>query len=468
MKRAALLGALLVCGAADAAEPSAVKARALDERGHARSSASLSRTLPPELGKIPGPDEDALHFLLISPPDGLLESLDALVLGADGKPLDVQVNLRTEPATCPDDVGTEVVCRSTAALRLVSDELERHHPALERRSLRAELGGTLRLSSAGKRILELPVTGPLGLPPVQAQLRVLVLRAQSGGTPALGGTDAGAERVVQRELATAAGLWAQCGVSLGKPSIEIVNPPRGRLLTLGCDRGLPASGGELRLKIGSKTLALPTRPGESPISVAWRLAGAVGGSVFENQRASGEALASADVWLKSPSNLVTASTDPSLPLCVGEVDLSDGLSHFGDGDAFVGTLEERALLRAFDDGDPSTVELFVVPRFESGERIGESFIVSSGSSLSSAIILDRSAVTAGARSFALAHELGHVLLAMPGHPDDYGVDQSWSLMDADVADPTIFGPRRLSAADCRRAVTQAGPGALVPILKAVR
>ncbi|MES1182321.1 MAG: hypothetical protein ABUL60_00830, partial [Myxococcales bacterium] len=61
-------------------------------------------------------------------------------------------------------------------------------------------------------------------------------------------------------------------------------------------------------------------------------------------------------------------------------------------------------------------------------------------------------------------ELGHVFMAMPGHPDDFGVDQPWSLMDADVADGTIFGPRHLSLADCERAATQSGPGSPVPVL----
>jgi len=108
-----------------------------------------------------------------------------------------------------------------------------------------------------------------------------------------------------------------------------------------------------------------------------------------------------------------------------------------------------------------------VPSFARAERIGESFISSPGSSLSNTVIIDRAAVRAGARSFALAHELGHVLLSMPGHPDDFGVDQSLSLMDADVADSTIFGPRRLSIADCERALTQTGPDSLVPLLQRV-
>ncbi len=65
----------------------------------------------------------------------------------------------------------------------------------------------------------------------------------------------------------------------------------------------------------------------------------------------------------------------------------------------------------------------------------------------------------------LSHELGHVLLDMPGHPDDYGVDQPTALMDADATDPSIFGPRRLSIDECERALRQRGPAARVPLLE---
>jgi hypothetical protein len=144
--------------------------------------------------------------------------------------------------------------------------------------------------------------------------------------------------------------------------------------------------------------------------------------------------------------------------------LSDGLTHFTDFDAIAGTVEERSLLKAFDDGDPTTLEVFVVPSFARTGRIGESFIFNDGSSVRNAVILDRAGIRAGARSYALAHELGHILLDMPGHPDDFGVDQPSSLMDADAADPTIFGPRRLSVAECERAITQSGPRAAAPLL----
>lgn len=472
--------------AASAARAESAELRILDNQGKtleaAQTRASLSRTLPPELGAVPGPDHDALRFLLVTAPDASLAPLEVLTSGAGGKPLDSNGNFPTEPATCPEGVAPELVCRQSLPLRLVTTELDRLHPAIKRRSLLAALGGKVRLSLGGRPLLELPVGGVRTSALVAAgswrpQLRVLILRGRRGGTPAVGGSDTGAKRLLERELTGAAAIWAQCGIELGAASIDVVDPPSATLLNVGCGPVQVASGGVLRLQNGAKKVALTTRAGETPAAVALRLADALTRAgaaveVFENQRAATEARSSADLWLPQgkwqPPADAPLSTDPTLSLCLARVDLNDGLSHFGDGDAFAGTLEERALLRAFDDGDPRSIELFVVPGFASAERIGESFIVSPGSSLSSSVIIDRSAIWAGARSFALAHELGHVLLAMPGHPDDFGVDQSWSLMDADVADPSIFGPRRLSIADCERAFVQSGPGALTPLLQPVR
>jgi hypothetical protein len=446
----------------------------------ARAQATLSRTLPPELGAVPGPDRDALRFLLIAPPDASVQPLEVLTFGAAGRPLDAIVNFPLEPATCPDGVAPELVCRQTLPLRLVTVELDRAHPVTKRRTILAALGGSVRVSLGGQRLLDLPVSG-LQSPRAaasgrsRARLRVLILRPERGSAPAVGGTEAGAKQLLQTELASAAAIWAQCGIELEAASIDVVDPPRSQLASLGCGLGQTASGGWLRLQNGARQVSLQTHAGESPVGVALRLVAALGNGrntpeVFENQRDARDALPSADLLLNGPGQWSRAgaeplSSDPTLPLCLGQVDLNDGLSHFGDGNAFSGTLEERALLRAFDDADPRSIELFVVPGFESGERIGESFIVSPGSSLSSSVIIDRSAIWAGARSFALAHELGHVLLAMPGHPDDFGVDQSWSLMDADVGDATIFGPRRLSVADCERALTQSGPRAFTPLLE---
>jgi hypothetical protein len=467
----------------------AVEVRALDASGAQidpkRSHAALSRTLPSELGGVAEEDRDALSYLLIAPAGAELSALELLSRGVSGQPIDVIPKLRPEPSACPEGVAPELVCRRTAPLRALGDALERGHPAARARSIRAQLGGSLRLSSKGQPLVELKVGGPrqTRIGPIErlrARVRMLVLRSRAGGAPAVGADDAGARKVIQSELEGAASLWAQCGIELGAPgapSIQVVDPPQARLLTLGCDWGQAASGGLIRLAQGRLRFQLQTRPGESPSQVARRLAdlleqSPLKASVFENQRSASAPFATVDLLLGlgaagKGQPLEVSSSDPTLPLCSVQLDLEDGLSHFGDGDAFAGTMEERALLRALDDGDPRSIEVLVVPSFVREERIGESFIASPGSSLSSTVIIDRSAIRAGARSFALAHELGHVLLAMPGHPDDFGTDQSWSLMDADVSDPTIFGPRRLSVADCERALIHSGPEALLPLLEAV-
>jgi hypothetical protein len=159
------------------------------------------------------------------------------------------------------------------------------------------------------------------------------------------------------------------------------------------------------------------------------------------------------------------SADRTLGVCIGAVDLSDGLQHFTDGDAVAGSLEERSLLKFLDDGDPTTIEVVFVPSFATGGRIGESFIRGDRSSLSNMVIEDRAGIRSDRIAFALAHELGHVLLDVPGHSDDFGIDSPTRLMDSDSADPSAFGPRRLSADECARAVRESGPAARVPILK---
>jgi hypothetical protein len=117
-----------------------------------------------------------------------------------------------------------------------------------------------------------------------------------------------------------------------------------------------------------------------------------------------------------------------------------------------------------DDGDPKTVEVIVIPFFAGGGRIGESFIASDGSSMRNVVIIDRAGFRARRTSLTLAHELGHVILDEPGHPDDYGVDTPTLLMDSDASDSSPFGPRRITNDECARAVRQSGPTARMPLL----
>jgi hypothetical protein len=233
------------------------------------------------------------------------------------------------------------------------------------------------------------------------------------------------------------------------------------------------------LRIDEKSVEIRTEEGASPRSLARRLSFAIekagfSATISDNSRITPGALPTSDVLVKrrngtpavvrSPEEGVVSS-DRTLGVCLGAVDLSDGLQHFTDGDAVAGSLEERALLKYLDDGDPTTVEVVFVPSFATGGRIGESFIRGDRSSLSNMVIEDRAGIRSDRIAFALAHELGHVLLDVPGHSDDFGVDSPTRLMDSDSADPSAFGPRRLSVDECARAVRASGPAALVPILK---
>jgi hypothetical protein len=263
--------------------------------------------------------------------------------------------------------------------------------------------------------------------------------------------------------------------------VHIANPPPPYLVALGDDVGLPATGGEVRLKAEGHPVTLAVARGATPDKVAADLARALdkiglNATVSPNARIAPGAGGSVDLIVKkqggqlatlepqSPGTPVT--TDATLAVRIGSVDLSDGLQHFGDMDSVAGTLEERTLLKSIDDGDPHTVEVVVVPSFSGGGRIGESFIASDLSSLRNVVLMDRAGVRARRSSLTLAHELGHVLLDQPGHPDDYGIDTPTLLMDSDASDASPFGPRRLTLEECARVVRQTGPRARAPLLSA--
>jgi hypothetical protein len=229
--------------------------------------------------------------------------------------------------------------------------------------------------------------------------------------------------------------------------------------------------------VAGRRFELHTERGAAPAQVARQLAREIGRAGFQvflspNPRESFSASASVDVLVRGRRGQYVSlellhgieAPERTLEICLGGVSLNDGLSHFSDADAATGTLEERSLLKALADDDPASIDVLMLPYFVTVGRVGESFVDATGLGVRNAIIVDRAGVRAGARSFALAHELGHVLLQVAGHPDDFGADLPTSLMDADAADASIFGPRRLSVAECERAILQSGPDAPLPLL----
>jgi hypothetical protein len=459
-----------------------------------RSHASLVRTPPspaPPLATDPYDDPDELRVVVeMPPPSGEAVRPPPLTvesLSATGQRIDelAAPQLGGVPCGSPGDLR----CFATAPLRLVVDDVDRTHPLAAGRALRAEVGGAIVVRDQGRKLLGVRVLGPRVSPagPIdrtRAVVRPFVFRLAAGSAPAIGGTDAGAVQALRTELALAAAVWGQCGVTIGEArdlDVKIVDPPPSWLLAIGDDLGVPASGGEIRLRAEGRVVVVPTRAGRGPAAVAYDVARALDAAGFvaivsPNARIGPAASGSVDVLVRKrngqPATLEPAqsgapfTTDASLSVRVGSVDLSDGLQHFTDVDAVAGTLEERTLLKLIDDGDPQTIELVIVPSFTGGIRIGESFIGSDASSLRNYVLLDRAGVRARKSSLTLAHELGHVLLDMPDHPDDYGVDTPTLLMDSDASDASAFGPRRLTLADCARVIRESGPKARTPLLSA--
>jgi hypothetical protein len=310
----------------------------------------------------------------------------------------------------------------------------------------------------------------------------------------VGKDDADAVTRTRAEIERAAMVWSQCGVTLGDPDtvdVEVVDPPPPHLLALGCDAGAPATGGLLRFDVDGKSIEAKLPAGTMPRGAARIAAAAIRRAGFDATEFDGRpglatTYAPSDVSVRrkngtlatisSPGHAASdgvkvrpghASTDATLDACIGSVWLGDGLDHFTDATASQGSIEERTLIRAFDDGDPRTIEVFVVPSFGGMSRIGESFIFADRSSIRNVVIEDRVGFRSDRASFTLAHELGHVLMDDPGHPDDFDADTPTRLMDSDAVDGTVFGPRRISLDECARALRESGPSSRVQLLTPV-
>lgn len=458
-----------------------------------REGASIQRTPPtrlPDDPLVPTGDPDELRLLVVGPPGELPASLAVASIGEAGNPVDTLGALPLTSLACPAELspsrGEDAApggraCGVTLPVRAVADDIDRQHPLVRERSIKAELGGTLLVRAADAprdRTVRVPVGGPrrteLGsLAPLRADLRVHLVRVRKGGPAPIGGDDDEAVEAARAEIRRASSLWGSCGIGfdLAQTPIRVVDPPGPWMVSLGCDVGLPASGGRVAVRVDGKPVELAVPPGTTARAAARLLAARIErlglqARVSDNAAIGPGVAPSSDVLVRRRDGTLATiagpargpvSTDATLTACIGGVDLEDGLQHFTDVDAIAGTVEERALVKAFDDGDPSTVEVVVVPSFAGGSRIGESFIDADGGAIRNVVLEDRGGFRADRASFTLAHELGHVLLDQPGHPDDYGVDTPTQLMDADAANATAFGPRRLSLAECERALRQSGP-----------
>jgi hypothetical protein len=465
--------------------PSSLSAFVLDARGRVeplgRARAALQRT-PPSVGS--DGDPDALRYL-VSGTD-LPATLELRSVEEDGREIGVLRDVVLSELSCPPALrknGSK--CAVSAPIRAALDDIDARHPLVEERSILASLGGAIVLRTPeGATLGRVRVTAPRALRPngverYRAKLRFVMVRLSPEGAMPVGGDRDGVIDIAREAAWRNNALWGTCGISFGPPEsvqVDIVDPPPAHMLVMGCDHGLPASGGTVRLRVNGTAITASIARGMLPSEAARRVAASIRARgfevrVFDNPRTAASANGTTDLSVRTAAGRFAelsaeqpVSDDPTLTACIADVNLEDGLQHFGDVDSAVGTAEERALIRAFDDGDPTSIDVLMVPGFAIGGRIGESFIGADGGTIRNVVVIDRAGIRSGRGSFTMAHEIGHVLLDDPGHPDDFGVDTPTRLMDADASDPTAFGPRRISIEECQRVIVQSGPGATVPLL----
>jgi hypothetical protein len=453
--------------------------------------ASISRGLPGDLPLLTHrPDQaldaQSLRFVFCGAPELLPKTVSVQTTKRSG---DVLAVLRDVPLSAAAALGKQRPnrrCAQTPLLRVTADAQDAAYVAARERSLEGEIGGYLQLTLRTRMLSSLLVGGPRELTTVtgivQAKLRARIVRTFPGGVPPFGRDDTEAVSVLRSEIHTANQLWGQCGITFGDEAlvdIAVIDPPAPYLLSVGCGFAVAGQGGQINVLLDGKLLSVETHAGDVPRVATLRVARAAERLGFQpavqtNPRVLSSALPSFDIEFRrangqwatiAPANGRPLSSDPTLGVCAGVVDLTDGLEHFTNVSSMTGTLEERSLLRAVIDDDIGTIDVVVVESFSRVGRIGESFVASEAGSLGNVVVLNRAAFRVGARSFALAHELGHILLDEPGHPDDYGVDTPWNLMDSDAVDGTVFGPKHLTRDDCQRALVQSGQQSVGTLLK---
>jgi hypothetical protein len=224
---------------------------------------------------------------------------------------------------------------------------------------------------------------------------------------------------------------------------------------------------------------IPTRAAASPAATAQTIAEVLAkhgffAKVTENLSTRSGAGPGADILVRRKNGaFVTITPEPDKPLStdtrqslqIGGVDLGDGLQEFDNTTAQVGSIEERTLLKALSDDDPQSIDVFVVNQFTAATRQGEAFIADPAGPITNTVVIDRNGLRHAPLAWTLAHELGHVLMNDPLHPDNVGPDRPWLLMDADSGRGTVDGPKRLRAVDCQR-MRETARRARFPLLSA--
>lgn len=445
-------------------------ARSLCEHGRAASHCDRSSG-----------DPDALRYVVVGNEADLPTHVRIASQTQYGALLDTLRQVALISVPCPTGTAAGLECRTTPPIRVVADATDRDHPLAKDRSIIGQLAGGLVIR-AGKVAQQIRIGGPRITPwgPIRryrAHLDITIFRNYRGGAASLHPNEREAKQIALRQIDAANALWQQCGISFGSTNeeqnmpVRVIDPPQPNLIAVGCDLGAPASGGAIRWSVDGAQMQVSTEPSNTPEQVARAMANVMRKAnlqvtLWRNPMIRPGALPVVDLVvhrkngqqtvITTPNN-APASSDPSLPVCVPTINFALGLPHFVNADSIAGTVQERALLHAVGPSATSSLRLVLIAAFASGGRIGETFLGENPSRqtiLNNLVLIDRVGAIASSAAHTLAHELGHVLLRTPGHPDDYEQNTSTLLMHSDAADASAFGPRRISVSECIRAIRQ--------------
>ncbi len=380
--------------------------------------------------------------------------------------------------------GAAVATTRSPWLRLATHEGDARAFLRDGQILRAALRDNVEVQVAGAR-----QSLRVGRPEVEEvdsaarHLSLVITILAAGGYPVVGDSPEGAQELAALQARSVADAWAQCFVGVNY-EVRLRAPPPRALLSIADGRGLPALGGRITFQAGPHIITVNTTAGDTPQRTAERIAVALQqvGYNAALHRVPRTAYGAGDFvdltvrdregfWVPLQTALeprpptpgrapeetlvpsqtaIPLSTDAHHDVRIGRVNLADGLDEFSNAEPG-GTLEERTLVTLLRDDDPQTIDLFVVNRFSGGSRHGEAFVPSDQGSLAGTVIIDRRGASLAYVAWTAAHEVGHLLLDNPFHPDNFGADTPTRLMDSNRLDGSILGPQRLLPAECSRA-----------------
>lgn len=358
--------------------------------------------------------------------------------------------------------------RAIAHVRVVAEATESDG---ESRSVVAELGDVVEAALVGTNgnVVARVLVGAPGsaCEPRTVRLALRVVRADVATLSPAGATRASVASNLEAVLAHTRATYAACGI-VPVATIDTVlrDAPPPFVLSVAEGDGLPArGGGQIRFTVNGRPLGpFPTTPGARPSATAASLVSALRAegweaTVVELPRIDRAADGAADVLVRDargePVRLgsmegVPLSTDARQTISIGRVDFADGLDEFDLDASRTGTLEERTLLYALRDDDPTTIDVLVMERFHDESRLGEAFVRRDGGPLAGSVLVARRGMFHEPSTYTLAHELGHVLLDDPFHPSPAAGAPFPRVMGADSGRRDVSVVRAFSREECDR------------------